>query len=146
MNTGDPYDLKRFLDAQQETYARVLKELQAGRKQSHWIWYIFPQIEGLGTSSMAQKYAISSLDEARAFLRHPVLSARLRECTQLVTAARAESIEDILGYPDNLKFHSSMTLFARAAKDNQIFMDALRKYFRSELDRQTTEKLGSSSR
>ena len=146
MNTGDPHDLKRFLDAQHETYARVLRELQTGRKQSHWIWYIFPQIKGLGTSPMAQTYAISSLDEARAFLSHPVLAARLQECTQLVTAVRAESIEEILGYPDNLKFQSSMTLFAHAAADNQIFMDALRKYFRSEFDRQTIERLGSSSR
>jgi uncharacterized protein (DUF1810 family) len=146
MNTGDPHDLERFLDAQQETYARVLRELQAGRKQSHWIWYIFPQIKGLGTSPMAQKYAIASLDEAKAYLNHPVLAARLQQCTQLVTAVSSQSIDEIFGYPDNLKFHSSMTLFAHAANDNPIFMDALRKYFRSEFDRQTIDRLGYSNR
>ena len=104
------------------------------------MWFIFPQIRGLGNSAMARQYAISSLDEAKAYCAHPVLGDRLLECTQLVTAARAQSIEDVLGYPDNLKFHSSMTLFAHAA-NHPVFQSALRKYFRSEYDHLTMEKL-----
>lgn len=141
MSSGDRYDLQRFLDAQRETYDQVLAELRLGRKQSHWMWYIFPQIEGLGSSPMAQRYAISCLDEAKAYFAHPVLGNRLRECTQLVTAARAQSIEEVLGYPDNLKFHSSMTLFAHAANHGEVFKNALRKYFRSEYDPLTMERL-----
>ena len=142
MTTGDPYNLQRFVDAQREIFGQVLGELREGRKQSHWMWYIFPQIKGLGSSPMAQRYAILSLDEARAYWAHPVLGDRLRECTQLVTAARGQSIEDILGYPDNLKFHSSLTLFSHATKHDAVFEDALRKYFRSEYDPLTVERLG----
>jgi len=105
------------------------------------MWYIFPQIEGLGQSTMAQKYAIASVGEAAEYLNHPGLGKRLRECTRLVTAINGRSIEDIFGYPDYLKFHSSMTLFAHATNDNQVFMDALRKYYRSEFDRRTVERL-----
>lgn len=137
----DPYALQRFVDAQRGAYAQAQAELRAGRKQSHWMWYIFPQIQGLGQSAMAQKYAISSVAEAAEYLNHPELGARLRECTRLVTAIEGRSIEDIFGYPDHLKFHSSMTLFAHAAKDNQVFMDALGKYYRSEFDRRTVERL-----
>ena len=144
MTTGDPYNLQRFVDAQREIFSQVLSELREGRKQSHWMWYIFPQIKGLGSSPMAQRYAILSLDEARAYWGHPVLGDRLRDCTQLVTAARGQSIEDILGFPDNLKFHSSMTLFAHAANHEAVFEDALRKYFRSEYDHLTMERLSSS--
>lgn len=145
MTAGDPYNLQRFVDAQREIFSQVLTELREGRKQSHWMWYIFPQIKGLGSSPMAQRYAILSLDEARAYWGHPVLGDRLRECTQLVTAARGQSIEDILGYPDNLKFHSSMTLFAHAAAPSStVFEDALRRYFRSEYDHQTMERLRAS--
>ena len=145
MTAGDPYNLQRFVDAQREIFSQVLSELREGRKQSHWMWYIFPQIKGLGSSPMAQRYAILSLDEARAYWGHPVLGDRLRECTQLVTAARGQSIEDILGYPDNLKFHSSMTLFAHAAEPSStVFEDALRRYFRSEYDHLTMERLRSS--
>ena len=143
MSSSDRYELQRFIDAQQEIYDQVLSELRLGRKQSHWIWYIFPQIQGLGSSPTAQRYAISSLDEAQAYAGHAVLGNRLRECTQLVTAARAESIEEVLGYPDNLKFHSSMTLFAHAAKPREVFESALRKYFRSEYDHLTIERLRS---
>jgi uncharacterized protein (DUF1810 family) len=132
--TPDPYNLQRFIDAQHAAYTRVVMELEGGRKQSHWMWYIFPQIEGLGRSTMAQKYAISSLQEARAYLDHPTLGPRLRECTRLVSAVKLSPIEDILGHPDDLKFHSSMTLFAHATADNQIFLDALRKFFRGEYD------------
>jgi uncharacterized protein (DUF1810 family) len=137
----DPYALQRFVDAQRAVYAQVEMELRAGRKESHWMWYIFPQIEGLGHSAMAQKYAISSVAEATEYLNHPKLGNRLRECTRLVIAINGRSIQDIFGYPDYLKFHSSMTLFAHAANDNQVFMDALRKYYRSEVDPQTIERL-----
>jgi uncharacterized protein (DUF1810 family) len=137
----DPYNLQRFVDAQRVVYEQVEMELRSGRKDSHWMWYIFPQIEGLGRSSMAQKFAISSLEEAKAYLDHPLLGLRLRKCSRLVTSVDGQSIEDILGFADNLKFHSSMTLFAHATHDNQVFMDALRKYFRSEFDSQTLSRL-----
>jgi uncharacterized protein (DUF1810 family) len=137
----DPYHLKRFVDAQHGVYAQAEAELRAGRKESHWMWYIFPQIAGLGQSAMAQKYSISSLAEATEYLNHPDLGKRLRECTQLVTAINGRSVQDIFGYPDHLKFHSSMTLFAHATNDNRVFMDALEKYYRSEFDRQTIEHL-----
>jgi len=143
---GDPYNLQRFVDAQREIFGQVISELREGRKQSHWMWYVFPQIKGLGSSPMAQRYAVLSLDEARAYWGHPVLGDRLRECTQLVTAARGQSIEDILGYPDNLKFHSSMTLFAHATNHDAVFEDALRKYFRSEYDHLTMERLRPAGR
>jgi uncharacterized protein (DUF1810 family) len=136
----DPHGLQRFLDAQRGVYAQVEAELRAGRKESHWMWYIFPQIAGLGQSAMAQKYAISCVAEATEYLNHPELGKRLRECTQLVTAIRGRSTQDIFGYPDYLKFQSSMTLFAHATKDNQVFLDALRKYYRSEFDQQTIER------
>jgi uncharacterized protein (DUF1810 family) len=137
----DPYNLQRFTDAQADRYTQAEMELQAGRKESHWMWYIFPQIKGLGRSVTAQEYAISSIDEAKAYLNHPVLGARLRECTRLTTSVNGRSIEDIFGYPDHLKFHSSMTLFARATDDNGVFTEALRKFFHSEYDRQTLERL-----
>jgi|ERR1017187_3226045 uncharacterized protein (DUF1810 family) len=137
----DPYDLQRFVDAQRGVYDQAARELRAGRKQSHWMWFIFPQIKGLGSSAMAQQYAIASRDEAKAYLNHPLLGPRLRECTRLVTAIDGRSIEDIFGYPDNLKFHSSMTLFAHAANDDPIFQDALNKYLRSEFDSRTIDRL-----
>ena len=105
------------------------------------MWYVFPQIQGLGRSRTAQQFAIASLEEARAYLDHPVLGERLRECTKLVTAVEGRSVEEILGHPDHLKFHSSMTLFAQAARDEPVFADALQKYFRGALDRQTLERL-----
>jgi uncharacterized protein (DUF1810 family) len=135
------HSLQRFIEAQRGAYAQAETELRAGRKESHWMWYIFPQIEGLGQSAMAQKYAISSAAEAAQYLNHPELGKRLRECTGLVTAINGRSIEDIFGYPDYLKFQSSMTLFAHATKDNQVFMEALRKYYRSEFDQRTVERL-----
>jgi uncharacterized protein (DUF1810 family) len=141
MPARDPYDLQRFLDAQRGSYLQVQTELRAGRKDSHWMWYIFPQIKGLGMSAMAQKYAISCLDEAKAYLAHRLLGQRLQECTKLVSAVQGRSIEEIFGYPDHLKFHSSMTLFAHAADDKRIFTEALGKYFRSEFDPQTVARL-----
>jgi uncharacterized protein (DUF1810 family) len=139
--TADRYNLKRFLDAQSGSYAQVTSELRQGRKQTHWMWFVFPQIEGLGHSAMAQKYAISSLDEARAYLLHPVLGERLKECTALVTDLEGRSIEEIFGYPDFLKFHSSLTLFAMAAADHGVFDAALAKYFASTRDRGTLDRL-----
>src|ERR1700748_1968409 len=108
----DPPALKRFVDAQDAVYPRVVIELRAGHKQSHWMWFIFPQLRGLGSSPMAERYGIGSREEAEAYISHPVLGPRLRECTEIVNAVQDASIEQILGYPDNLKFRSSMTLFS----------------------------------
>ena len=139
---GDPYNLQRFVDAQRGVYERVRSELRQGRKSSHWIWFIFPQIKGLGRSHMAETFAIGSKEEAAAYVNHPVLGPRLRECTQLVTEVPGHTLEEILGYPDNLKFRSSMTLFAQAAADNQVFVGALRKCCNGELDPSTLDRLG----
>ena len=117
----DAYNLHRFLDAQNCIYDTVLDELRAGIKSSHWIWFIFPQITGLGHSGLAQQFAIASLDEAKAYLQHPILGPRLRACTQLVLDVNGHSAEEIFGYPDHLKFRSCMTLFVTAATDNTIF-------------------------
>ncbi|NGM87199.1 DUF1810 domain-containing protein [Parapusillimonas sp. SGNA-6] len=137
----DPYRLQRFVDAQRSTYGQALSELRAGRKRSHWMWFIFPQIEGLGHSAMAQAYAISGLDEARAYVRHPVLGPRLRACTQAVNAVNERGVDAIFGYPDDLKFHSSMTLFAATGED-AVFQQALDKYFKGAGDRATLDRLG----
>ena len=139
--TSDPYNLQRFLDAQHRLYGQVRDELRSGRKESHWMWFIFPQIQGLGSSQNAQKYAISNLDEAKAYLAHGLLGFRLRECTQLVNAVEGLSIETIFGYPDHLKFHSSMTLFAHASEDDTLFDAALKKYFHTQADLRTLQKL-----
>jgi uncharacterized protein (DUF1810 family) len=135
---ADPFNLERFMNAQAAVFPRVLEELQAGEKRSHWIWFIFPQMKGLGHSSQSEYYGIGSLAEAEAYLRHPVLGQRLRQCTRLVTLVEGRAISRILGYPDDLKFRSSMTLFARAAEvaglDGKEFNDALKKYFNGEGD------------
>src|ERR1700742_60135 len=112
----DAYDLGRFVEAQEGVYARVCEELRRGAKTSHWMWFIFPQIRGLGRSAMAERFAIGSLEEARAYLGHGVLGVRLRECTELVNAVEGKTVGEIFGFPDHLKFHSSMTLFARAGQ------------------------------
>ena len=137
----DPFDLDRFVSAQAAMYPQVLAELQAGEKRSHWIWFIFPQMKGLGHSSMSEFYGIGSLEEARAYLRHPVLGPRLEECTLLVNVIEKRSIEHILGFPDDLKFRSSMTLFAIAVPENDLFNDALKKCFNGEPDPKTVELL-----
>ena len=129
------------MDAQDPDYAQVCSELRAGRKRSHWMWYIFPQLKGLGSSSTAQYYGISGLDEAKAYLSHPVLGPRLLECSRLVTKIQGRTIQEIFGYPDYLKFRSSMTLFARAAPENEPFHAALDKYFDGEPDAQTLDRL-----
>ena len=138
---NDPYNLQRFLDAQKRVYDSVLSELRRGRKQGHWMWFVFPQIKGLGRSSMGSRFAIASPAEAKAYLQHPVLGPRLIECTQLVNAIEGRSVEQIFGYPDDLKFRSCMTLFAHAAADNQVFTSALQKYFGGEPDPLTLEWL-----
>ncbi|KVQ06989.1 DUF1810 domain-containing protein [Burkholderia ubonensis] len=137
----DPYDLQRFVDAQDPVYAQVCDELRSGRKRSHWMWFVFPQIEGLGDSVMAQRYAIASLREADAYLRHPVLGERLRECTRLVNHVDGRSIQEIFGYPDYLKFRSSVTLFAHATSDNAVFVEALEKYYGGEADHRTLARI-----
>jgi len=139
--TADHYNLHRFVDAQNPVYERVCAELRQGRKESHWMWFIFPQIAGLGSSPMAVKFAISARAEAEAYLEHPVLGPRLRECTQLVTNVPGRSIEEILGYPDDLKFHSSMTLFANVAAKPEAFTHALAKFYGGEFDAATLERL-----
>jgi uncharacterized protein (DUF1810 family) len=136
---NDP--LQRFVDAQNPVFEQVCAELRQGWKQTHWMWFIFPQIKGLGTSQMAIKFAISSRQEAEAYLKHSVLGPRLRECTELVNLVEGRSINQIFGYPDDLKFRSSMTLFASTACENQIFKNALTKYFAGEPDRLTLEHL-----
>jgi uncharacterized protein (DUF1810 family) len=136
-----PFRLERFLEAQKPVYAEVLDELRAGRKSSHWMWFIFPQIQGLGHSSTARYYAIGSLAEAAAYLAHPVLGPRLRECTRLANAVEGRSASRIFGFPDDLKFRSSMTLFARASQDNAEFLEALEKYFGGEPDPATLSRL-----
>ncbi|MBC8747461.1 MULTISPECIES: DUF1810 domain-containing protein [Paraburkholderia] len=138
---NDLDDFQRFLDAQNPVYAQVCDELKHGRKRSHWMWFVFPQIHGLGASAMAQRFALSSLAEAQTYLRHPILGPRLRETTQLVNLVGDRSIEEIFGYPDYLKFRSSVTLFARATNDNDVFVEALRKYFGGEADPRTLELL-----
>jgi uncharacterized protein (DUF1810 family) len=138
---AEGFDLQRFIDAQAPVYGRVCGELRNGRKQSHWMWFIFPQIAGLGHSPMAQRYAISSLAEAKAYLEHPILGPRLRECTRLVLSIEGRSAREILGAPDDMKFRSCLTLFAHAAPEEPLFHDALRKYFCGAFDPLTVEKL-----
>ena len=138
---NDPYDLRRFVNAQNPVFDTVRAELRGGRKQTHWMWFIFPQIKGLGSSPTAIEFSISSLQEADAYLKHPVLGPRLRECTRLVNQIEGRSVPQIFGYPDDLKFRSSMTLFANTTCENQIFKDALKKYFAGEPDQLTIERL-----
>jgi uncharacterized protein (DUF1810 family) len=125
----DPFDLQRFATAQAPVLDAVLAELAAGRKRSHWMWFVFPQLRGLGTSSMAQHYGITSLDEARAYLAHPVLGPRLRECCALVLQVEGRSANEIFGSPDDMKFRSCVTLFGLAAPDEPLFGQALDQYY-----------------
>jgi uncharacterized protein (DUF1810 family) len=135
----DPFDLRRFISAQDPVMQDVLAELRAGRKASHWMWFVFPQIQGLGSSSMARHYALASRQEARAYHEHPLLGARLRECTRLVLQVQERPVEQIFGYPDDLKFHSCMTLFAQVAPEEALYLAALQKYFAGEPDARTLE-------
>lgn len=140
----DPHNLQRFLDAQFPLYEEACKELRNGKKLTHWMWFIFPQIEGLGRTSTAKLYAIKSLNEAKAYINHPTLGPRLSECTDLVNAIENKSINRILGSPDDLKFRSCMTLFTLATEDNKIFRQALDKYYNGEQDVLTWEKVGAN--
>ena len=144
----DAFDLRRFVAAQDApagaggaVYETARAELAAGRKASHWMWFVFPQIRGLGQSATSQYYAISSKDEARAYLAHPILGPRLLDCVRLTLAVEGRSAPQIFGSPDDLKFHSSLTLFAIAAPEREEFRAALRKYFNDELDPATVARV-----
>jgi uncharacterized protein (DUF1810 family) len=141
--TQDRYALARFVEAQEPVYDTVLAELRNGAKRSHWIWFVFPQLRGLGRSPTAQHYGISSLYEARAYLAHEVLGRRLRECARLVTAIDGRSADDIFGWPDNMKVRSSMTLFAHATDDPADFRAVLDKFYNGEEDPATVELLSA---
>lgn len=134
MAVSDPFNLTRFIEAQEPVIERVLAELRRGRKDSHWMWFVFPQLRGLGHSSMAQLYGIAGREEAEAYLAHEVLGARLIECTRLMLAVEGRTAEQILGGIDGLKFRSSMTLFAQVATGQNVFQEALDKYFGGEAD------------
>ena len=137
----DRFNLQRFVDAQTPIFQRVTSELKAGRKMSHWMWFIFPQIHGLGNSPTAIEYAISGLEEAHAYLAHPVLGPRLKECTQLVLTIENSSAAQVFGSPDDIKFRSCMTLFAQVSEEGNTFTRALEKYFRGIPDRMTLDRL-----
>jgi uncharacterized protein (DUF1810 family) len=146
VNGPDQFDLQRFVEAQEPVYDTVLAELRNGAKRSHWIWFVFPQLRGLGRSPTAHHYGIASLDEARAYLAHPVLGSRLRECTRLVAAIDGRSVDAIFGSPDNLKVRSSMTLFAHAAGDGDLAADfraVLDKFYDGQEDPATVELLST---
>ena len=140
-NGADRFDLQRFVEAQDRVYETALEELRAGRKRSHWIWFVFPQLQGLGRSPTAIRYGITSLAEARAYLDHDVLGPRLRECARLIAGIQGSSAEDIFGWPDNLKVCSSMTLFARATDDNADFRAVLDRFYDGVEDALTVEQL-----
>ena len=140
-SSPDPFNLDRFVFAQKAMYQRVLSELRAGTKLSHWMWFIFPQIKGLGRSPVSIEYAISSREEASAYLKHPILGPRLKECTSLVLLVEGRSIEEIFGSPDDMKFRSSMTLFSQISPDDLIFEKALQKYFGGKPDKLTLDRM-----
>lgn len=140
----DPYNLHRFVQAQNPVINQVLAELRAGSKRSHWMWFVFPQIAGLGHSEMARRYAISSIREAQAYADHPVLGERLRTCTELVNGVASRSAEQIFGYPDVMKFHSSMTLFSCARPDDEAFGRALALFYEGQRDQATLDRLRMS--
>jgi len=140
----DDFDLDRFLMAQRSAYDAALAELKQGHKQSHWMWFVFPQMRGLGSSLMAQRYAIGSREEAAAYLQHPVLGARLAECTAAALRHSAKTPSDIFGYPDDMKFKSSMTLFAAADGPGSLYQTAIDRFFDGESDEKTLALLRSS--
>lgn len=143
---SDPHNLTRFVQAQENAYPTALRELQNGQKRSHWMWFIFPQIQGLGFSPTAQYYAVKGIEEARAYLAHPLLGPRLAECTAAVNAVEGKSLAQIFGHPDHLKFRSSMTLFELAAGTDSEFSKALDKYCSGERDQSTLDIAGTSGR
>ena len=137
----DASSLERFVEAQNDVYADAVAELTAGQKQSHWMWFVFPQIKGLGNSPTAKQYGVKSRAEAVAYLEHAVLGPRLRECTELLLRLPGGDIRSVMGDPDDVKFRSSMTLFAQVTPDNDAFLKALQKYFRGEMDQATLDRL-----
>lgn len=139
---NDPFDLNRFIAAQESSYAAALAELSEGQKRSHWMWYIFPQIAGLGRSATAQRYAISGLEEARAYLGHQVLGERLRECCDRLLILEGVSAHDIFGSPDDMKLRSSMTLFSAVDGQPSIFFQVLQKYYQGQMDTATLDIIG----
>jgi len=141
---NDPYDLRRFIAAQEGVYDRALAELRGGRKRSHWMWYIFPQIEGLGHSPTTRHYSIKSLEEARQYLAHPLLGARLRGCSETVMALQGLSAEDIFGHPDDWKLQSSMTLFELVSDQGSVFGRVLDKYYQGKRDARTLQIVGNN--
>ena len=142
MPTHDPYALNRFIRAQEPVFESVLAELRAGRKRTHWMWYVFPQIEGLGFSSISRYYSIKSEAEARQYLNHPILGARLVKCAEILLYLEGVSAEDIFGYPDFMKLRSSMTLFAAVAEPGSVFERVLDKYYGGERDQKTLSLAG----
>lgn len=144
-NSSDPYDLNRFVQAQAPDHERALVELRVGRKRSHWMWYIFPQLVGLGMSATARRYGIRSLAEARAYLVHPVLGPRLVACSEALMGVQGRSAYDILGTPDDMKLHSCMTLFAQVAPPDSMFRRVLLRYFKGHEDAKTVALLGKST-
>ncbi len=139
---SDPHYLQRFLSAQEGVYQKALAELEAGRKTSHWMWFIFPQLAGLGRSQLAQFYALNDADEARAYLAHPVLGERLTACAKALLRWEGQSATDIMGSPDDLKLRSSMTLFAAVAPDRPVFAKVLETFFKGKGDTRTLNMLG----
>ena len=139
----DPFDLNRFVAAQADDYGQALSEIRAGRKRSHWMWYIFPQLDGLGSSSTARFYAIKNRDEARAYLDHPVLGPRLRECAEAAVADQGRTATEVFGTPDDLKLRSSATLFAAVSPPGSVFERVLARYYDGEPDERTLRLLGS---
>ena len=144
-NAADPYNLDRFLQAQKGDYELALSEIQSGRKRSHWMWYIFPQYAGLGSSPTSQRYAIKSLSEAEAYLRHPVLGARLIECSETALGIRDRTAAEVFGSPDDMKLRSSATLFAEVSPAGSVFERLLEKYFDGERDQRTLPLLKGRS-
>lgn len=143
-NSSDSYNLERFLEAQDPIINQVKRELRSGQKQAHWMWFVFPQVAGLGSSQAAQQYAIASRDEAKAYLSHATLGPRLRDCTELVLEIEGKSATEIFGYPDDMKFRSSMTLFDAVSDGSALFETALEQYFDGEPDPQTLQFLSES--
>jgi uncharacterized protein (DUF1810 family) len=139
---NDHYNLSRFVQAQEDDYQRALSEIRSGRKRSHWMWYIFPQYDGLGSSPASKRYAIRSLAEAEAYLRHPVLGPRLVECAEAALAVEGESASEVFGFPDDMKLRSCATLFAHVSPSGSVFERLLDKYFRGERDDKTVQLLG----
>jgi uncharacterized protein (DUF1810 family) len=144
VTADDPDDLRRFTEAQERVYPTVLAELRDGRKRSHWIWFIFPQLRGLGLSSTAHHYGIASRQEARAYLAHDVLGPRLRECARLIAQIDGRTAEEVFGWPDCLKVRSSMTLFAAVTEDNADFVSVLDRFYGGDTDPETLEMLSAA--